>query len=93
MLSTSPASDVMRSMTAGVSYPPSEKMCTVQHQAYASNQSQGALLQAAGLAADGEMGRFGPTPTPAGSGVGVHPPRRGAPDRCLSSLMPSADIF
>ena len=36
----------------------------------------GALLQAEWLGAKGEWGRFGPTH----SGVGVHPPRRGAPD-------------
>ena len=30
------------------------------------------------LEAEGDVERFGPTP----SRVGVHPPRRGAPDRC-----------
>ena len=34
LLSTSLASVMRRSMTAGASYPPSEKMCIVQHQQY-----------------------------------------------------------
>ena len=43
---------------------------------YQSNP-QGALLQAEWHGAEGEVGRFGLTP----AGVGVNPPRRGAPDR------------
>ena len=72
----SPAS-VMRSMTAGASYPPSKKMYIVQHQLYISRApkpSQGALLQAAGLGAEGEIGRFGRTLMLTGSEVRVHPP-------------------
>ena len=39
----------------------------------------GAWLQATGLGAEGKMGAIWPTPTPAGSGGGVHPPRRDPP--------------
>ena len=47
---------------------------------------QGALLQAKWLGAEGDLMAIGPTPC----GVGVHPARRGAPDRCITVVILNA---
>ena len=91
LLSTSQASVMKRSMTAGASYPPNEKMCIVQHQPYISRGTEAIptvrCSRPQGSEQKEKCGRFGPTPPPAGFGVRVHPPRRGAPDRCCCVLL------
>ena len=62
-------------------------MCTVRHQLYIQRGTE-AIPRARCSRPQGSeqkerWGRFGPAPPPAGFGVRVHPPRRGAPDRCL----------
>ena len=68
-------------MTAGESYPPSGQMCIVQHQPYILRGTEAIPRVISSRPQGSEQkeiwGRFGPTPPPAGFGVGIHPPPRG----------------
>ena len=73
-------------MTAGASYHTSEKMCNVQHQPHIPRGTEAIprvrCSRPQGSEQKERCRRFGLTPTPACSGVGVHQPWRGSPNRC-----------
>ena len=62
-------------------------MCTVQHQPYIPWGTEAIprvhCYRPQGSEQKERCGRFGPIPPSAGFEAGAHPPRRGAPDRCL----------
>ena len=59
---------------------------TVHSLGHRSNP-QGALLQAAGLGAEGEVGAIGPNSNAGWFRSGVHPPWRDTINRCITSVL------